>query len=208
MAASMLMLVCAFPSAQRSDTEGIKETADFVKAGEKTSLAIGDAKTHIQTTLNAYNALVTQPSNDMKGDYKKLLKASKDMNAKVTSARQVVANMQTVGSTYFSGRAAAIKNIQDADLREKAQKRLDENQKAYSDVLNSFQQAGQTLEPLRKDLADQITYLGSELTPGGTASLKPQAEKLNKQGADVFAKIDRATQTANSYFDSMRPTKP
>jgi hypothetical protein len=178
-----------------------------VKAGEKTSRTIGDAKSHIQNTLNAYNTLVTQPSKDMKGDYKKLLKAVKDMNDKVTDAREEVTKTQTVGSTYFSGRAASIKNIKDADLRDKAQKRLTENQTAYSGVLTSFQQAGQTLEPLRKDVADQITYLGSDLTAGGTASLKPQAEKLNQQGTDLFGKIDRALETANSYFNSLRPAK-
>ena len=205
--ASIVMLACALPAAQRSETEGIKETADFVKAGGKTSKSIADAKSEIQNTLNAYNALVTQPSKDMKGDYKKLLKSVKDMNDKVTSARQEVSSMETVGGTYFSGRTAAIKNIQDAGLREKAQQRLDENQKAYSGVLTSFQQAGQTLEPLRKELGDQITYLGSDLTPGGTASLKSRAEKLNQQGTDVFAKIDHALDAANSYFNSMRPTK-
>ena len=206
--ASMLVLAGAFPAAQRTDTEGIKETQNFVKAGDKTSHAIGEAKTQLQTTLDAYNALVTQPSKDMKADYKKLLKSVKEMNDKVAAARQEVTNMQTVGNTYFAGRTTSIKNIQDAALREQAQKRLSDNQNAYSGVLTAFQQAGQTLEPLRKDLADQITYLGSDLTPGGTASLKPQAEKLNQKGAEVFAKIDHALETANSYFNSMRPTKP
>ena len=205
--ASMLMLICALPAAQRTDTEGIKETENFVKAGGKTSKSIADAKAEIQNTLNAYNALVTQPSKDMKGDYKKLLKTVKNMSEKVASARQEVTSMQTVGSTYFTGRAGALKNIQDAGLRDQAQKRLDQNQKSYSGVLTSFQDAGQTLEPLRKDLADQITYLGSDLTPGGTASLKPQAEKLNQRGTDVFAKIDHALDTANAYFNSMRPAK-
>jgi ElaB/YqjD/DUF883 family membrane-anchored ribosome-binding protein len=205
--ATILIAIGGFPAAQRSDTEGIKETENFVKAGEKTSRAIGDAKTQLQNTLGAYNSLVTQPSKDMKGDYKKLLKAVKEMNEKLSDARENVTNMETVGTTYFAGRAAAIKNIQDADLRDKAQKRLDENQTAYEGVLTSFQRGHQALEPLRKDLADQIIYLGSDLTPGATASLKPQAEKLNQRGSEVFAKTDQAVEAANSYFNSMRPTK-
>lgn len=204
---SMLMLIGALPSAQRGDTEGIKETEDFVKTGDKTSHSVVEAKSHIQNTLDAYNALVTQPSKDMKGDYKKLLKTVKDMNEKVASARQDVTSMETVGGTYFSGRAAAIKNIQDVTLREKAQQRLNDNQSAFSGVLASLQQAGQALEPMRKDLGDQITYLGSDLTPSGTASLKPQAEKLNQRGTETFAKIDHALETASTYFNALRPTK-
>jgi hypothetical protein len=205
--ATAVALTCTVVGAQRSDTEGIKETENFVKAGEKTTRSILDAKTEIQNTLTAYNALVTQPSKDMKGDYKKLLKAVKDMNEKFTDGRESVANMEKLGGTYFEGRSTAIKNIQDAALRDKAQKRLDQNQADYVGVLRSFQETGQSLEPLRKDLADQITFLGSDLTPSATASLKPQAEKLNQRGSEVFAKTDRAVSTANAYFSSMRPTK-
>lgn len=205
--AATVMLVHAAPAAQRSDTEGIKETENFVNAGEKTSRSIGDAKMQIQNALGAYNALVMQPSKDMKGDYKKLLKAVKDMNERFGDARENIANMQKLGETYFAGRSASIKNIQSTDLQQQAQKRLEKNQAAYVGVLQSFQQTGHALEPLRKDLADQITYLGSDLTPSGTASLKPQAEKLNLRGAEVFAKTDQATETANSYFSSLRPTK-
>src|SRR5262245_65641734 len=88
--ASMLTLSCAVTMAQRSDTEGIKETENFVKAGEKTSRSISEAKSQVQNTLSAYNSLVTQPSKDMKGDYKKLLKNVKDMNDKVNDARQEI----------------------------------------------------------------------------------------------------------------------
>ena len=206
-AASMLMFACAVTGAQRSDTEGVKETGNFVKAGEKTTRSIGEAKSQIQNTLTAYNSLVTQPSKDMKSDYKKLLKAVKDMNDKVSDARHEVSTMETLGNTYFAGRADSIKNIQDTDLRQQAHNRLDTNQTSYAGVLTSFQQAGQSLEPLRKDLADQVTYLGSDLTPGGTASLKTQAEKLNQRGAEVFTKTDHALEAANSYFNSIRPTK-
>jgi hypothetical protein len=203
--AAMALATSIWAGAQRSDTAGMKETQNFVKAGEKASQSIADAKTQIQNTLGAYNSLVTQPSDDMKGDYKKLLNAVKDMDEKLGDARAEVDRMEKVGTTYFAGRTVSIKSIQDADLRDQAQKRLDENQAAYSDVLASFREAGNSLEPMRKDLSDQINYLGSDLTPGATASLRPQAERLNQRGVEVFAKTDRALGTANAYFASMRP---
>ena len=59
------------------------------------------------------------------------------------------------------------------------------------------------MEPFRKQLADQITYLGSDLNPSAVASLKPQAGKLNAQGAEVFGKVDQATAKANAYFQGL-----
>jgi hypothetical protein len=194
-------------AAQRSDTDGIKETANFVKAGGETSSAVGEAKMRVQNTLTAYNTLVTQPSKDMKGDYKKLLNAVKDMNESLGDARQRVTAMEAMGTTYFAGRAASIKGIQDEQLRAQAQQRLDESQKRYANVLNSLREAGQSLEPVRKDLGDQITYLGSDLSPSGTASLKAQAEKLNQRAGESFGRADQAIMTANSYFNSLKPAE-
>jgi Protein of unknown function (DUF2959) len=197
----------AIGSAQRSETEGIKETEQFVKAGSETAAVVGEAKLRIVNTLNAYNALVTQPSKNMKGDYKKLLKAVKDMNEKVSDGRLQVSQMDGIATTYFAGRSATIKKIQDEHLRDQAEQRLGENQKQYGEVLTSLRKAGEALEPVRKDLADQINYLGSDLTPSATASLKPQADKLNERSTVAFETADQAILAANTYFNSMRPAK-
>lgn len=201
------MALVAVSSAQRSDTEGIKETASFLKAGTDTSSAVGEGKMQVQKTLGAYNVLVTQPSKDMKGDYKKLLDAAKDTDQRVDDAQERVKTMEAAGNTYFTGRAATIKDIQSSELREKAQQRLDENQKQYATVLVLIREAGQSLHTLRTDLDNQITYLGSDLTPSAMTSLKPQAQKLNDRGAQVLAKADEAIAATNKYFDSIRPTK-
>jgi hypothetical protein len=189
---------------ERSRTQGLKETDQFIKAGGNTSEAVAEAKLQVQKTLDAYNTLVTQPSQDMKGSYKKLLKSVDGMNDKVTDAREKIEAMQKTGETYFGGRAETIKSIQDPSLQKQAQERLTANQQQFAGVLESLRDGGTALEPFRKQLADQITYLGSDLNPSATASLKPQAEKLNAQGAEVFAKVDQSIAKANAYFKSLR----
>jgi hypothetical protein len=190
---------------ERSRTQGIKETNQFLKAGQATSKAVSDGKLQMQNTLQAYHALVTQSSKDMKGDYKKLMKAMDVMNEKVADARAKVDAMQKSGDTYFRGRAETLKGIQDADLQRQAQDRLTQNKKDFSAVEDALREGGRALEPFRKQLADQITYLGSDLNASATASLKPQAEKLNAQATEVFGKVDEATAKANNYFQSLRP---
>jgi len=202
--AVMWISAVAFPSAQ---TEGVKETGQFVDAGANTSSAVGKARLQVQNTLTAYNTLVTQPSKDMKGDFKKLLNGAKDTGERVDDARERVTKMEAAGDTYFTGRAAAIKGIQSTDLREKGQQRLDESRKGYAGVLASLREAGQSLQKVRTDLDNQITFLGSDLTPSAITSLKPEAQKFNKRGAEALGKVDQAITTANKYFDSLRPAK-
>jgi ABC-type transporter Mla subunit MlaD len=195
------------PTEERGRTQGLKETDRFVKAGGNTVQAVSDGRAQTQKTLDAYNALVTQPSKNMKGDYKKLMKSMDSMNDKVADARQKVDQMQQAADTYFNGRAETIKNIQDPQLQERAKKRMADSQKQFSEVLQSLRDGAQALEPFRKQLADQITYLGSDLTPSAMTSLKPNADKLNAQGSEVFAKADKAIETANNYFQGLRATE-
>jgi hypothetical protein len=197
-------LVAQTQTPERSRTEGLKETDKFVKAGGDTSQAVANAKMQMQKTLETYNTLVTQPSKNMKGDYKKLMKSMDGMNDRVTEARQKVDQMQQAGDTYFTGRAATIKNIQDPQLHDRAQQRLADSQKQFAAVLGSLREGAQALEPFRKQLADQITFLGSDLTPSAMAALKPNADKLNATGSDVFAKTDKAIADANAYFQGLK----
>jgi hypothetical protein len=191
-------------TAERSRTQGLKETDRFVKAGGSTSEAVANAKLQTQKTLDAYNALVTQPSKNMKGDYKALMKSVDTMNKRVEAARKKVGEMQKAGDVYFSGRAETIKNINDPQLQERAKQRLADSQKEFAGVLQSLKDAGDSLEPFRKDLADQITFLGSDLTYSAMTALKPNAEKLNARGAELFGRADNAIVGANAYFRSLK----
>ena len=189
---------------ERSRTEGLQETDRFIKAGRATDAAAAAAKLEVQKTLTAYNTLVTQPSKNMKGDYKKLMKSMDSMDSKVADATTKIAAMQSAADTYFQGRGETIKNIQDPALQKQAQERLDQSKKDFASVLSSLREAGGALEPFRKQLADQITFLGSDLNPSATASLKPQAEKLNAQGTKVFNDADEAIARANDYFNGLK----
>jgi chromosome segregation ATPase len=195
-----LFLSAAVASAQ----EGVKETEQFIKAGEKTSESIAEAKQQMQTTLTNYSELLGKSATDMKDSYKKLVKNIKETDEKIADARERVTKMQETGKTYFDGRAVTIKKIQDPTLQTQAQERLTASQRGFDGVLTSLRQTRESLDPVRKELGDQVKYLESDLSPSGTASLKPQAEKTKAGASDVFTKLDEAVRTANAYFNGLR----
>ncbi|HEY2152256.1 MAG TPA: DUF2959 family protein [Vicinamibacterales bacterium] len=201
---ALVATACLAASAASFAQEGVKETEQFIKAGGNTSHAVGEAKTQLQTTLANYNDLLSKEAKEMKGSYSKLRKNLKDFDDKTADARTRVTEMQTTGATYFAGRSAMVKKIADPALQAQAQERLDASQKDFAGVLASLSAAREALEPLRKDLADHVKYLESDLSPSGTASLKPQAAAANAAAATVFAKGDDAIRTANAYFSGLQ----
>jgi hypothetical protein len=143
----------------------------------------------------------------MKGDYKKLMGAVDDMNEEVADARLEITNMRAKGDTYFTGRDTTNKAIQDQTLQSSAAARLATSRKEFDTVLASLREAGDALEVFRKDLADQITFLGSDLTPTAMTALKPAADKLNKQGDEALAKIDAANAALRAYLDGLKASQ-
>jgi predicted nucleic acid-binding Zn-ribbon protein len=189
---------------ERSRTQGLKETDQFVKSGGETLDAVTNAKLQIRKTLDAYNTLVSRPSKNMKSDYKKLMKSVDSMNDRLTEARQKIDQMQQTADIYFAGRGDTVKNIHNPELQDRARQRLTDSQKEFSSVRQSLRSAGEALEPFRKQLVDQITYLGSDLNPSAMTSLKPDAEKLNAHGQKLFDQTDTAVATAHTYFQGLR----
>jgi hypothetical protein len=194
-------------SAERSRTQGIKETERFVKAGNNAHASIANARLETKNTLDRYNKLVTQPSTNMKGDYKKLLGAVDDMKEEIADARLEITNMRGHGDTYFTGRETTNKGIQDQQLQSSAATRLATSRKDFDTVLASLRTAGDALDVFRKDLADQVTFLGSDLTPTAMTALKPAAEKLNKQGDETLGKLDAANAALRSYLDGLKASQ-
>ncbi len=207
---SVLLLapaIAAPQNAERSRTQGLKETDRFVKAGGSTVEAVSNAKLQTQKTLDAYNALVSQPTTNMKGDYKKLMKSMDGINARVTEAQQKVEEMKQMADVYFAGRAETIKGIQDPQLQDRAKQRLTESQEQFGTVVESLRDAGKVLELFRKELADHITYLGSDLTPSAMTSLKPDAEKFNARGQQLLSETDKAISAASPYFEGLKSSQ-
>jgi hypothetical protein len=187
-----------------AQTEGIKEADRFIKSIDGSSQSVTDARLKIKGALDSYNALVKGDSTDMKGDYKKLVNAEKDMNSQVANTRKIANDMDKQGAVYFAARSEAINQIQDPSLRDQAKSRLDESKQAFEKVKTSLRGAGNSLTPFAKDLSDHIKYLGAELTPAAVASLKPQAEQLNKQGEKLFAQTDSALTAATNYLNTLK----
>jgi Protein of unknown function (DUF2959) len=126
------------------------------------------------------------------------------MNRRVGDATTRIGAMQAAADVYYKGRGLTVKGVRDPQLQTLAQQRMDQSQRDFDGVLTALRESGEALEPVRKQLADQITFLGSDLNPSATASLKPQAEKLNANAAEVFTRTDAAIARANTFFNALR----
>jgi hypothetical protein len=189
---------------QVAGTEGIKQGERFAKAGGESVKVVVEAKEYLKTTLDAYNTLVTTPSRDLKGDYRKLLKTLGNAKERIAVVKPKIDAMNVEGEAYFKLWGNQVANINDADLKARGDERIASTRKEYDGILASLREAAAALGPFLKDLTDQINFMGSDLRPEALASLKENAEKLNQEGQTVFMHADSTVSGGNKFFAPLR----
>ncbi len=206
-ATAVAMLAGPRPAwSQIAGSEGIKQGERFAKTGDETAKAVVEARDQISKTLDAYNALVTQPTQDAKGDYKKLGKNLENAKQKIAAVRPKTDAMNAQAEAYFKLWESQVANINDASLNARGEERIASTRKEYEGILAKLREAASTLDPFLKDLSDHINFLGSDLRPEALASLKGDAEKLNNRGKTLFEQTDAAISSSNTFFAPLKAT--
>jgi ElaB/YqjD/DUF883 family membrane-anchored ribosome-binding protein len=205
LAAAIVTLALAHPAwAQVAGTSGIKGGERFAETGEDTVEALVDAETHLRTTLDAYNTLVTKPTKDAKGDYKKLLKNLDNAKKKIALVKPRLDTMNGESENYFRLWESQVAEISDGDLKARGEERIASTRKEYESILTSLRESATTLDPFLRDLADQINFLGSDLRPEALESLKGNAEKLNNTGKTLFGQTGATVTKSNAFFEPLK----
>jgi len=109
--------------------------------------------------------------------------AKMEVRAKI--ARERAVTMKEKGHAFFSDWEAQTKEIQNADIRKEAEKRLAKRRKSYGKILSSMEDAREQLVPFLSDLNDVRKLLVSELSASTVASTKNLIRQANWHGEDV-----------------------
>ncbi len=191
-----------------SDPEGLKRTDNLIKKAEDLVKQSVSARQQIGKTLDTYNAIFPDDVQDVRKAYKGVESEMAKSEKQREEVTKKLEEMKVEAEAYFTGWSESLQQIENPDLRNRSEARMTETRRQFDGVLDSVRVAREAYEPFMKSLKDQWTYLGHDLNATGIASLKPDAEKLNQQGKELFDKIDSAMKEANQYIESLRSSRP
>jgi phosphoenolpyruvate-protein kinase (PTS system EI component) len=198
------VLALAAPSAAQSN-EGVKQIERLVKASGSTVKAIAETKLQLVKTMDIYNALMADDAKDRKKLYSSLQKEMETAERRRAKIAEEAAKMKTEAKTLFKQWADSTAAIENPELRERSQERLDATKASYAEIETAGQKAADLYQPFMKDLQDQVTFLGHDLNPAAVASLEPEAKKLNEKADELMRRIDDTIATTNKKIGALRP---
>ena len=191
-----------------SDPEGVKQTDNLIKKAEELVKETVSAREQLSKTVDTYNAIFAEGVTDVRKAYRDVEGEMKKTEERREQVRTKVDEMKTEADTYFASWSESLQQIGDADLRKRSEARMAETRAQFDGVLAAVGESREAYEPFMTSLKDQWTYLGHDLNANGIASLKPDADKLNQQGKELFKKIDAGMDKANEYIASLRSSRP
>jgi hypothetical protein len=184
--------------------DNIKQTETVVKKGEDTVKSIAEARAQLEKTLATYNSIIEGKAPDSKSAYKDLQKAVKDCESKSEDVKKQKDLMDVEADKLYTSWTASLASISSPDLKQKSEARLNQTKDRMGKISAAGHDARTSYDTFLGHLKDQVTVLGNDLTPGGVATLKNDAVKLNDQAKVMFGKIDGTVTTANTSLDALR----
>ena len=193
-----VMMFIAATGVARAQDEGVKQIEQLIKTAKSQVEAIGDAKAQLQKTMTAYNTVLAPDVKDRRDAYKSLQKEIANSEKKRADVATRSKEMNAEADRLFKSWDGTAAAIQSPELRGRSQERLKRTQDRFADLRQTGQKAADMYAPIMKTLQDQVTYLGHDLNAGAANSLKADADKLNGQAKDLYAAIDKVTETASA----------
>jgi gas vesicle protein len=201
-AAAACVGVAGFAAAQ---DQGVKQVEALVKASGNTVQAISQTKLQLMKTMDVYNSLVAGEGKDVKKLYKDLQKEMENTEKRRAEITTRAGAMTTEADTLFKSWETTAAGIDSESLRKRSEERLKQTKASYAEIGTVGHKAAQLYDPVMKTLADQVKYLGNDLNPSALASLKPDADKLNKKVEELNRAIDDTITATNTKINAIRP---
>ena len=191
--------------ARAQPDEGVKQIEALVKASGNTVEAISQTKLQLTKTIDVYNALMADDAKDRKKLYRDLQKEMESTQKRRAEIITRVGAMAADADTLFKSWEVSAAAIESQSLRARSEERLKKTKANYAEIGAAGRKAAELYEPVMKTLADKVRYLGHDLNAEAVASLKPDAEKLNKDVEKLGKAIDDTIATTNANINAFRP---
>jgi|GEM_PF-5363523 len=199
-----LILACAatfmFTGCASTPADRAAQMADSVT---DTGHRLESSRTAVTRVLTTLNQLITQPSGDMRGQYKDYLASVKNLENTSAKVDSTINAMIAGGRAYFAGWSNQVATISDPILKKLSADRRDKALANLADLKTGMEKARAAYDPLAKDLKDVGTYLGNNLTADGIAAMKPRLDSIKLEAVGVRDSLSSVAQSLSQFSTTL-----
>jgi len=202
---SAVVLTLFFTGCATTPADRAANIADTVI---QTGKQLENSKGTVTQVLTTLNQMVTQPSGDMRGQYKDYLAAVSALASTSGKVDQAINSMLAGSQIYFADWSNQIVAINDPTLKQLSLDRKNQAVANLAELKSGMEKARAAYKPLAKDLDDIGLYLGNNLTTDGIYAMKPRLDSIKVEAVGVRDALTSVVQSLNKFSSTLATQTP
>jgi len=170
--------------------------------------AAAQTSTRVTDVLGALNTLTFKAQGDLRTQYDAFVGATTGLNSAMETLNGSVAELHAKADVYFENWTNQTALIQNESLRQNSAVRKADVSGKLEEVLADYARFKTAFKPFNSDLADIRTYLGTDLTTGGLATIKEVVQKTKVDALPLRDAIKDLQASFSSLSTAISPVLP
>jgi hypothetical protein len=189
-------------------SKGYDKGADTAAALQSSADKITETSTRVTDTLGALNDLTFKSQGDLRDQFDTFSSSVKKLDSTTADLDDEIATMRNKAQAYMDSWDSQMTNIQNADLRQRSAERKDEVTTKLKSVGDSYDGVKSSFQSFTQDLKDIQTYLGTDLTTSGVASIKDVVAKTKRDAVPLRDSIKKLQSDFSGLSSALSPVVP
>jgi hypothetical protein len=177
-------------------------------ATQNAATAVAQTSTKVTDVLGALNNLTFKSQGDLRKQYDAFVSATASLDKSIETLGSKVSAMRDAAAIYSENWSNQLALIQGSDLRQRSTDRMNEVTAKLKEMDASYQGVKNSFRPFMGDLKDIQTYLGTDLTAGGLATIKDVVSKTKVDAVPLRDSIKQLQASFSSLGTALSPILP
>ncbi len=174
---------------------------------EKARDAQAEAKEQFKSALERFSSVMNFKGGDLQEKYDKLSAEYERSEDKAQAVRDRVSSVEDVSEALFSEWEAELKEYTNANLRRTSQRKLDQTQKQYAQLIKAMKRAEKKMDPVMAAFKDQVLFLKHNLNAKAIASLKNELVAVEGDISALIKEMEASIKEADTFISTMAKEK-
>jgi Protein of unknown function (DUF2959) len=197
-------LIAAAGCVSKSYDKGAATSA----ALESSADAVAQTTSSVGDVLASLNNLTFKSAGDLRVQYDAFVTAVKNLDKSNENLDAKVIQLRVAAATFAENWSNQMTTIQNPDLRSRSAARMNEVTAQLKNVDASYEGVKNSFKPFTSDLKDIQTYLGTDLTAGGLATIKDVVSKTKVDAVPLRDSIKQLQASFRNLGTALSPVLP
>ena len=175
---------------------------------QSAATATTDTSTKVTDVLGALNNLTFKSEGDLRKQYDAFVSASQKLDKSILTLGEKASAMRDAAAAYSQNWSNQLAAISSEELRVRSTERMNEVTTKLKDMNASYLGVKNSLRPFTTDVKDIQTYLGTDLTAGGLATIKDMVSKTKTDAVPLRDSIKQLQASFSELATTLSPVLP